>query len=287
MKIGIIGTGRVGPALGKVFLEKGLNVSGIWGRNPEKAREASGFIGCSFFYDLSDLLEKSDIVFIAISDDAIGYMANRIADTPIDIAGKIFAHTSGSLPSTILDPLRKKGSFISSFHPLQSFGSRESGVELVKKSYIAIEGDMDAVDVLRDIARKIGAYPFSINTESKVLYHASAVMACNLLYGLYFLATKLLSLCGVDEEVRDKVLIPLVEGTFENIKKVGPLKALTGPVSRGDIGTLKEHLEAMKREGLEEHMEVYKVLGSVLVEMARKRGLSADICERMKSILME
>ncbi len=280
--VGIIGTGRVGPSLAKVFKESGVEVSGIWGRSYEKCLDASGFAGVEAYRNLEDLVEVSKVVIIAVSDDAIGNVVRSIEGR---LNGKVFAHTSGSIPSSILSPLRKKGGFIGSFHPLQSFGSRESGAVLVKRCYVAIEGDEEAVKILWGLAERIGAKPFRIKTEGKVLYHASAVMACNLFYGLYYLATEMLSLCGVEERIKGKVLIPLVEGTVENIKALGPVKALTGPVVRGDVGTVEKHLEEMEKHSLDEHKRIYKALSRVLLKMASRRGLDEKTLKEMEKLL--
>ena len=281
--VGIIGTGRVGPSLAKVLKESGVEVSGIWGRNYEKCLDASGFAGVKPYRNLEDLVEASKVIIIAVKDDAIGHVAGSIRGK---LEGKIFAHTSGSIPSSVLGSLKERGGFIGSFHPLQSFGSRESGTILVKRCYIAIEGDEEAVKVLWELARRIGAKPFRIKTEGKVLYHASAVMACNLFYGLYYLATEMLSLCGVEEDVKDKVLIPLVEGTVENIKTLGPVKALTGPVVRGDVGTVEKHLKEMEKRSLNQHVEVYKILSKILLKMARERGLDEKALKEMEKLLV-
>ncbi len=280
--VGIVGTGRVGPSLAKVLRESSVEVSGIWGRNYEKCLDASEFAGVKAYKNLEDLIERSKVIIIAVKDDAICHVAESIKGK---LNGKVFAHTSGSIPSSVLKPLKEKGGLIGSFHPLQSFGSRESGVTLVRRCYIAIEGDEEAVKVLWKLAERIGAEPFRIETKGKVLYHASAVMACNLFYGLYYLATEMLSLCGVEEKVKDKVLIPLVEGTVENIKTLGPVKALTGPVVRGDVGTVKKHLEEMEGRFLNEHVRVYKTLSKVLLRMAKERGVDEKALKEIEKLL--
>ncbi len=277
LKVGIIGTGRVGPSLGRVLQDSGFKVVGIWGRNSEKALYASKFIGsCKAFDSLLSLVGASDVIFIAVSDGAIGEVSSRVASLDIDIKGKVFSHTSGSLPSTVMEPIRGSGGFISSFHPLQSISSMERGVEVLRGSFVAIEGDDEAKYVLFELARGMGCIPFSIDGSSKTLYHASAVMACNLFYALYWLATQLLSACGVENALKDKVLIPLVKGSVSNVEKVGCLSAITGPVVRGDISTVMSHLKAMEEEGFSVHMKVYKDLSLVLLDMVKERNLLPD-----------
>ncbi len=285
-RIGIIGTGRVGPSLGKVMKGAGLNVVGVWGRSEEGVREASLFVGCEGFRELGSLFDSSDVVFVAVKDDALRSVSDSILSLGNIIEGKLISHTSGSHPSTVFSSLKNRGAFVASFHPLQSISSKERGVEVLRGAYIAIEGDKEVVDFLFSVARRIGCRPFRIETKFKALYHASAVMSCNLLYALYWLSCQLLSICGVDEDLREKVLLPLVKGTISNIENAGVLRSLTGPLVRGDVSTVKAHLENFKEQGLLVHEKVYRELSLVLLSMVKDAGfLSPDAFKSLKEIL--
>ena len=177
---------------------------------------------------------------------------------------------SGAHTAQLLEPAADKGAITISVHPIQSFASVEQAITLIPGTYFSIEGDTRGYSFAQEMVEKLGGKHFILDSNSKVLYHAAASVASNYLVGLLKTALDLLAAAGVPEEVRLPAFLPLVEGTLKNTKKLGIPQALTGPISRGDLGTLEKHLDAMKE--LPELLSVYRALGLVTVDAALQKG---------------
>jgi len=154
-------------------------------------------------------------------------------------------HVSGALSSRVLAPLKPLGFVIGSCHPLQTFESASRAAASIKRSYFCIEGDRRAVRIARRLVRDVGGRFFEIPEEQKELYHAAAVLASGGLAALLSISLEILGRCGLGEKEARRVLLPLVERTIANIEAVGPARAMTGPVRRGDLGTIRRNTRAL------------------------------------------
>lgn len=281
----IIGCGRVGTALGRELASAGYPPAGFASRRLSSAKrtaEAAGFAERATA-DAVDAVRDADVVFITTPDRAIAGACGRIAGKNGFKKGSMVFHCSGSLPSTILSPAKSCGAFIGSLHPLQSIAA-DLDVNPFERIMMAVEGEEPAVSAAEKIAAGLGATPFDIRTEGKVLYHASAVVASNYLVTLLDLSFKLLAAAGVSEDQRFAVLNPLIRGTLNNIKTVGFPHALTGPIARGDVLTIEDHLRAMTEMPRAE--ELYRVLGKATIDIALAKGtLSPEAAEKIRKLL--
>ncbi|TLM98046.1 DUF2520 domain-containing protein, partial [bacterium] len=201
-----------------------------------------------------------------------------IADAAADIAraggfrpGQLVVHMSGALPAEILAPAREAGAVIISVHPLQSFASIEMAIKHLPGSFFAIQGDPTGIDIARQIVADLGGQAFVLPPEGKPLYHLGATAASNYMVALLHFAVSLYRQIGIDEETAVKAILPLVKGTLANIERLAPAKALTGPVSRGDITTLETHLEALRRQP-DIYRQLYCTLGDYTAGVAREKG---------------
>jgi predicted short-subunit dehydrogenase-like oxidoreductase (DUF2520 family) len=176
-------------------------------------------------------------------------------------------HCSGALPSSVLDAAQNRQAHIGSMHPLQSFASLTEAVRSLKKINWAIEGNKRAIDVMQRLIASLGGHHELIDVENKVLYHAGAVMASNYLVVLQELAQQLLIKSGLPLEIARQGLLTLMQGTLDNLKKVDTIEALTGPIVRGDLETLKKHLSAISHSNPQLE-EIYKKLGQHTVAVA-------------------
>jgi predicted short-subunit dehydrogenase-like oxidoreductase (DUF2520 family) len=154
-------------------------------------------------------------------------------------------HTSGALSSRVLAPLKARGFAVGSCHPLQTFESASRSVHSLSRSYFCIEGEPEAVRAARRLVTDIGGRFFEIPTEQKELYHAGAVLVSGGLTALISISLEILGRCGLSERERKRVLFPLIEGTIANIQAVGPAQAMTGPIRRGDTGTIRRNTRAL------------------------------------------
>jgi predicted short-subunit dehydrogenase-like oxidoreductase (DUF2520 family) len=216
------------------------------------------------------------IVFLAVPDAAVGDVAARIAAS--DPAPAVsFVHLSGALTLDVLAPLR--GHAVGSFHPLQSFPfPREP--EAFRGITIAVDASTPAlVRKLRRLARDLGARPRKVAAAERVLYHAAAVFASNLVLATFSEGVRQLMRIGWSEADATRALVPLLEGVVANIRRRGVHKSLTGPIRRGDAETVRRHLEALDRPDL------YRILGSIALEIAREAGLDPAAAERVRRAL--
>lgn len=268
----IIGCGRVGTSLARHLSEAGYRPAGFFSRTRDSALQAAKAVGKEdAVYDNSwEASAGAAVVFITPPDHLIAPVCQMIADNKGFQANAVVLHCSGALSSGMLSAARACGVVIGSMHPLQSFAAvTESNPFAGIK--IAIEGDKAAVDCAGNIATDLGAEPFNIRTEGKTRYHAAAVVASNYLVTLMRLSFQLLQASGVSESEAYGVLKPLINGTLNNIEQVGIPDALTGPIARGDVDTVSDHLAAI-RQLSPEAADLYVRLGRATIDIATAKG---------------
>jgi predicted short-subunit dehydrogenase-like oxidoreductase (DUF2520 family) len=282
MKIGIIGAGKVGIALGHVLQNKGFAIVAVASRREESLELARNYIPgkCLYTKNVSEVVREADVIAITTQDREIDAVAQEIFRKADKLDRKLFFHTSGAHPATELSPLEQKGAILGSLHPLQTFPDVNSGIVALPRTYIFIEGDEKAIPVLDLLASTIGFKAVRIESKNKVLYHLSAVFMCNLLTALMHTGEGIANRIGIDL----MPFFPIIETTLRNIEKKGPLVSLTGPVVRGDAETVASHLEAIK--GMEPQESVYRMLSLVALEMAKEREtLKPEEMEKLESVL--
>ncbi len=282
MKVGIIGAGKVGTALGFAMVRKGITVAAVSDKIPATLEKAKEYIGPHTLYTTDNLtaVNMADVVAITTQDGVISEVAREIGGKTGRLEGKLFFHTSGAHPSSILHPLETQGALIGSLHPLQTFPDVDSAIAVLPETYIFIEGDPTALPILEELGTEIGRTTVHIEGKDKVLYHLAAVFVCNFLSALLFAGEGIMKKIDIQLEP----FFPIIRATLNNIEKKGPLLSLTGPVVRGDIDTLAAHVSAM--EGMEQHKELYRVLSLVAVEMVKQRGLlTEEMLEEMRRML--
>jgi predicted short-subunit dehydrogenase-like oxidoreductase (DUF2520 family) len=277
-KLGIVGVGKVGRAVGVLLSRAGYEIGVITDIDPERESAADREMGgAARGRDVYGRLNEVDIVFITTPDRAIAPVAEEIAGGGGFRPGQIVVHMSGSLTSDVLGPARTVGAFVASLHPLQSFADDEQAKKNIPGSVFCLEGDEGALPGLRELIRVFGGTELSIPKQDKPLYHAAAVVASNYFVTLLWTATLMLGEIGMDEKTAIRALMPLVEGTLANVKAVGVPRALTGPIARGDAPTIADHVETIQRKR-PDLLEFYRLMGRLTVEAARKNG---DVPEQL------
>jgi predicted short-subunit dehydrogenase-like oxidoreductase (DUF2520 family) len=221
-------------------------------------------------------LPKAGILFLAVPDGAVRDMAGRIAamQPPRELA---VVHCSGALGLDVLSALGENPR--GSFHPLQSFPEpREPSA--FRGITVAVDATSPALERrLRALARGIGAKPRRVGDGERVAYHAAAVFASNFVDVVVAEAVRLLERIGWTEKESLDALMPLVEGALSSIRRRGPVKALTGPIRRGDADTVSRHLAVM------DDVDLYRMLGLVALEIAKEAGLDPAAAERTRRAL--
>jgi predicted short-subunit dehydrogenase-like oxidoreductase (DUF2520 family) len=228
-----------------------------------------------------------DILFITTPDRLIGDVAAELSQKGGIRAGQVVVHMSGSLTSDILAPVRAHGAFAASLHPLQSFADFHQAKKNIPGSVFCLEGDEPALTELKKMIEIFGGEQISIPKQQKVLYHAGAVVASNYLVTLLWAAVLILKEIGMKEKTALRALLPLVEGTLNNVKALGVPTALTGPIARGDAPTISEHVGALE-EKIPELLDFYRVMGRLTVEAAHHNGnVPEELLDKIRTILAD
>lgn len=272
MKVGFIGAGVVGTSLGFLLSENGANVSGFLSKSFESAQKAAMLTNTQTFRSYEEILKNTDVVIISTNDSSISDVVNELLDCKNMIEGKVFAHLSGAVSIDILYPLKCELAHTMVMHPIQTCPSFDAAINLLPKCYFTLEGDEQALNCGKSIVEKIGAKFIVLNNINKPLYHAACVAVSNYLVALMKFGDELLKESGFPYSEYPDALIPLMEGTLKNLKEKGVLASLTGPIARGDINTVKLHIQNIKDKNL---IKLYKALGRMALEIARSK---ASLC---------
>jgi predicted short-subunit dehydrogenase-like oxidoreductase (DUF2520 family) len=281
-KIGFIGAGTVGTALAVRLAEQGYAVVAVSSRKWSSAQKlADRIVNCRAVEENQEVARLADLVFITTPDDAIAPVVNAVQWRE----GQMVVHCNGSASTDILEKARRAGALVGSFHPLQTFADLAEALENLPGSAFAIEAEEPLHDLLARMAHDLGGQGFRLRAEDKVLYHAAAVITSNYTVALMKMATDLWRSFGVPAAQATQALLPLLRGTVNNIDKVGLPNCLTGPIARGDIGTLRNHLNALleRAPGM---IDAYRQLGLQAIPIALEKGrISQEKAREMKALL--
>ncbi len=282
-RIGIAGSGRVAQALGRLLAEKGERVVAIASRQPDHALAAADFIQHGVRpARYGELPGVCDRVLISVTDDAIEAVARTIAKAGFH--GGIVLHTSGLHGCEVLRPLERNGNATGSMHPLQTVPNPEQGSAALVGAFYAVSGDPVAATWATELVEKLGGNPVRINDEQKPLYHAAAVIASNYTVVLVEAACRLMEQAGFERQEALAALRPLVTASAANALS-DPVAALTGPVARGDLFTLKQHLKALDGSGIMSLADFYRAAGLLALQMAERKGLDGQQARRIGELL--
>ncbi len=282
LKIGFIGAGTVGSALALQLVKKGYRVAAVSSRSRVSADKLSKAVpGCKAVPTNQAVADSADLVFITTPDDVIVKIAAGVNWRP----GQSVVHCSGADSTAILEPARKSGATVGCFHPLQTFASIQRAIENIHGSTFAIEAEEPLLSVLKEIAAALDCHCIELKAEEKAVYHASAVMASNYLVTLVKMAVDLWETMGISKEEAIRALLPLLKGTINNIETIGLPECLTGPIARGDAGTIKKHLESLEKAA-PELLPAYREMARQTIPVAVAKGkINERQAEALKSIL--
>lgn len=281
--ITIIGTGRLGTSLAMQFYRKGYVIHSLYNRSSasrEKLAECidSSLITGSFPGSRTDF---GGLVFLCLPDDQIADYAGRVAQKFTGLSGSAWIHTSGALPAEVLQPLADAGAGIASFHPVQTFTAniRES---IFNDCFVTIQGDTALCNDLKSVVRALGGRPLLVDRQQKTAVHLAAVFVCNYMAPLFSASQHILSENGVELRARE-LFGPIVRETMEGLLNHSPEEVLTGPVVRGDSGTVDQHLDFLTQSPT--WRRLYRELGSVTLQIAGeitgRDGSSDDLLAEM------
>lgn len=259
-KIAIIGAGRIAYSLTSALLMEGYIVDAIISKKNKSAKALAEKFGVKKYSDDISLISKSvNVFFLTVPDSEIKKIAVQLSKLKIKFSTALFIHFSGAEDISVLVPLKLKGGKTGALHLMQTFPSKK--IVNINNINSAIETNDDSVyKFLLQLCRSLQLIPFRIDSKDKTYYHLAGVFASNFLAGNLFNAQKLLSLNNIDEQKYFDILSSTIHSTLQNIKTVGPAKALSGPVDRGDIKTIRKHISSLKKKFKKSNSSYFSML---------------------------
>ena len=268
LKTGFIGAGTVGTALAILLSKKGYRFVGASRRSQTAAGSSSRTVSNLHLLESNQAVaDASDLVFITTPDDAITAVVSQVKWR----REQSVVHCSGADSAAVLEPAHKAGASTGGFHPLQTFAGIEQAVANIPGSTFAIEAEEPLKTTLKEMAVALGGSWIELKAADKAVYHAAAVFACNYLVTLVKLATDLWQTFSIPPDKATRALLPLLRGTLNNIETLGIPQCLTGPIARGDTGTITKHINTLQ-EKAPALVPPYKELGRQTIPISLAKG---------------
>jgi predicted short-subunit dehydrogenase-like oxidoreductase (DUF2520 family) len=280
----IVGPGRMGLALGSALKQSGAVASLTYlGRSHEvpphpifDGDDAARYAGYP-----SPPGPGTTLLILAVPDGVLGEVAYEMATMGPAPAGCTALHLSGALSTDALQPLHAAGYAVGSMHPLMAVADPWLAGERLTGIAFALTGEPVAISAARRLVSALAGLPLVVPAAQRPLYHAAAVLASNYLVGLAGAAVRILGEAGIDGDDALRALIPLFRGTLDNIEQLGVRAALTGPIARGDVDTVRLHLARLSPSD----RVLYCGLGLELLSLARAAGLDEQRAHELETLL--
>ena len=261
MRIVVVGPGRAGGSLAVAARTVGHELVGLFGRRTSNQLLADR-LGVRLRL-IGEPLPEADLVVVAVRDDALPEVAATLSPLADRVRGAV--HLSGLTSVRVLDPLREAGLATGSFHPLQTLAGWEAGSRALPRAYVGITASEDLATELEALARSIGCRPIRVADDRKPLYHAAGGVAANYVAAALCVAEYMFR----EAEVDPAAARPMVEQAVANAFDLGFREALTGPISRGDLGTVRRQIEAVDSHA-PAASEAFRVLTRLTAQLAGK-----------------
>ncbi|HEX3233251.1 MAG TPA: Rossmann-like and DUF2520 domain-containing protein [Gemmatimonadales bacterium] len=273
----IIGAGRMGQGLALALSAAGADVALFSRRSRSLVPPLALHPG-----PRAGQVRAAELVLLATPDDVIPHAAAELADEGAVGRPQVVLHLSGLLDRRALRSLDATGAALGSFHPLQTIVEPSTAARRLAGCYAGIEGDARALAAGTRLAGDLRMHPVVLATDRKAGYHAGAVFAANYTVVLAGIAEHLAREAGVPPEIAGRLYLPLMRGAVSNLD-LGPVAALTGPIRRGDLGTIRAHLAALPPAD----RQLYRGLGVAALRLARQAGLDAASARKVEQILTD
>ncbi|GAA1905915.1 hypothetical protein GCM10009688_07350 [Arthrobacter gandavensis] len=268
--IGVIGAGKVGAVLGAALRAAEHAVVGVSAVSEASLERAENLLPGVPVLDIPDIIERSELVLLAVPDDALPPLVSGLAATGAWQAGQLVAHTSGRFGTAVLEPARQAGAIPLALHPAMTFTGLSLDLTRLADCSFGVTAPTAVLPIAQALVVEMGAEPVVIDEADRELYHAALAHASNHLVTIAAQSSELLQGLGVEQPGR--LLGPLMRASLENALASGE-HALTGPVARGDTGTIQAHTRALGRNAAPDMAQAYQALSAATARRAVERGL--------------
>ncbi|HEY1699688.1 MAG TPA: DUF2520 domain-containing protein [Trebonia sp.] len=282
LRVGVVGPGRAGTALARALQRAGHQVTGTTAISQASRRRVREHFPDARIGDPGQVIENADLVLLTVPDDVLPGLVQGLVTTQAPLKGRLLAHASGAHGIRTLEPALKLGALPLAIHPVMTFTGRDDDVDRIK----GVSFGVTAPDPIRPAAEalviEMGGEPVFIPEENRALYHAALAFAANYLVTLVSQAADLLTKAGADNP--NRMLAPLLGAALDNALRFGD-NGLTGPVARGDDGTVARHIEAIEQADPRAR-HAYLALARLTADRALDAGvLKAEDAERLLDAL--
>jgi len=276
----IIGPGRLGMTLAYCFsLSKSdtVNLVAVSGRRTESIDKAKALLGKTssrtvFLADNAEAARNANCIMICTPDDTIKTICEEIFEKKqVSGEGKTVVHFSGLKDLDVLEKAKASGASVCCIHPMKSFANYLDSANTIKGTLFGVtfdKKDKTAVFTVKNIVDFLQGKSVYVENSFKAVYHACACIASNYLVGLLSIVEKMGKEIGIKPEIFMEGILNLSQGTIDNIKKFGTGNSLTGPIARGDTGTIKTHIEKIESRMSKSYSDIYKLLGRFTADIA-------------------
>lgn len=272
--IGIIGAGKVGAVLGAALRGAGHAIVGVAAVSEASLERAELLLPGVPVLEAADIVERSELVLLAVPDDVLPHLVTGLAATGAWQAGQLVAHTSGRFGTGVLGPVKEAGGIALALHPAMTFTGMSLDLSRLVDCTFGISADPAMLPIAQALVVEMGAEPVVIAEADRVLYHAALAHAANHMVTLVAQSAQILGDIGV--EAPQHLMGPLLRAALENALASGE-SALTGPVARGDCGTVAAHTAALQEHALDtganDIRDAYLAMAEATAARAAKRRL--------------
>jgi predicted short-subunit dehydrogenase-like oxidoreductase (DUF2520 family) len=283
--VAILGLGKVGTAVGFLLRQAGYRIVAVASRSKASLTQGIVYTGGKPYLNFSAAALTANCIIITTSDDAIAHVCKKISRERGIRPGAKVIHMSGVGGLDLLKSAQDAGAHVACIHPLQSFADVDGAIRNIPGSTFGITSADEIKEWSVQMVRDLGGVPFFIADADKPLYHAAACIASNYLTTLIHMVEEIYQSLGLSREDTIRAIWPLVMGTIANIETKGTVQALTGPVARGDAGTIKKHAEALRNK-LPALLQAYSALGILTADVGlKKKTLSPETARLIKELL--
>jgi predicted short-subunit dehydrogenase-like oxidoreductase (DUF2520 family) len=281
--VAVVGAGRVGTAVAVLLREAGHRIVAVSGRR-ETGPRAERYLAGVAVTDAASAARAGELVLLGVPDDAIAEVAERLATDGALHEGQWVAHLAGASGLDELAAVRAVGARALAIHPLQTLPDVEGALERIPDCAIAVSAhDEEGYALGERLAKDLRGKPFRLPDEQRPLYHAAAVFASNYLVATVGLGEDLFAAAGLPDPAG--AAVPLVRATVDNLARLGPELALTGPAVRGDAGTVAKNLDALQRSA-PQAVPAYVQMARVALDLGTRSGrLPDDARARVEEVL--
>lgn len=281
LTVGVIGVGRAGSVLAAALDRAGHRVGWAHAVSPASRERAAALIPHARIASIPDVLARSDLVLFGVPDDVLPELVQGLANAGQIQPGQLLLHCSGRFGAAVFDPATNQGALPLAIHPVMTFTGTSMDVSRLSGCPFGVTSPAAIRPMAEALAVEMGGEPFWVAEEQRPLYHAALAHASNHLVTLMTDAMDVLAAAGVTDP--DRVLGPLVNASLDNALRMG-IDGLTGPVVRGDAGTVREHLAAL--EGLSASRTAYIAMARLAADKSLAAGrLRAQQAESLLEVL--